>query len=96
MEGKEGGREARVSRNRLLMDERGREERKGGGGEDTYHLDLGQGLGAVLHQVFNLAGVDADHAQEEVAGDAKGEGGGGMNDGVWREGGREGGREGWW
>ncbi len=47
------------------------------------HLDLGECLGAVLHQVLDLAGVDADYAQQEVAGHAEGQGHGGVHDGVW-------------
>mmetsp|Transcript_45726 Transcript_45726/g.97216 ORF Transcript_45726/g.97216 Transcript_45726/m.97216 type:complete len:293 (-) Transcript_45726:210-1088(-) len=48
------------------------------------HLDLHHGFVAVVHEVADLAGVDADDPQEEVAGDTEGEGHRRVDDGVDR------------
>ena len=91
-ERRKGGTDRDTSLKKWIARGREGEGGKEGGVEGMYHLDLGQGLGAVLHQVLYFAGVNADHAKEEVAGDAEGEGDGGMDNGVWREGGGEGGK----
>lgn len=48
----------------------------------AYHFDFSQRLGAILHEVFDFAGVDAHNAQQQVAGDAKGERDRWVHDGV--------------
>ena len=50
------------------------------------HLDLDHGLLGVVHEVLDLARVDPNDAQEEVAGDSQGQRDGGVDDGVDRVG----------
>mmetsp|Transcript_25143 Transcript_25143/g.72712 ORF Transcript_25143/g.72712 Transcript_25143/m.72712 type:complete len:752 (-) Transcript_25143:166-2421(-) len=57
------------------------------------HLDLDHGLLGVVHEVLDLAGVDPDDAEEEVAGNSEGQGDGGVDDGLDR-GGNVGGEDG--
>jgi hypothetical protein len=44
----------------------------GGGAEG--HLDLGQSIGAVVHQILGLARVNARYAQQQLAGETQGNG----------------------
>ena len=46
------------------------------------HLDLDHGLLGIVHEVLDLAGVDANDAEEEMTGHTEGQGDGGVDDGL--------------